>query len=233
MSPPGGVRVIPDDERQVLEDGLRSPAAFVLRRGQILLASDRGERVPQMARNVGCSAQPVRNVRHACNARGLATRGRHPSRPHTIHARFAAASDERLRERLHPRPRACGKPTSVWTLPLGAEVWADEGITATRVSAEPIRKTRKRLGLPTGWWGSQTRPGGAGRHARPCLPGPRRGSRCGWARGPCPTPIRPPRRWPVPACGCPRATQPGCASSMVGPSARGRCRFWPGVLTRA
>jgi transposase len=147
MRPPISVRAVTDDERQVLEDGLRSPDAFVLRRCQMLLASERGERVPQIARTVGCSDQTVRNVLHAFNARGLVALTRQPSRPHTIHAVFDAAGDERLRELLHQSPRAFGKPTSVWTLPLAAEVCADAGITAKRVSGETIRKTLKRLGI--------------------------------------------------------------------------------------
>ena len=147
MRPPIGVRAVTEDERQVLEDGLRSPDAFVLRRCQILLASARGERVPHIARSVGCSEQTVRNVLHAFNARGLVVLGRRSSRPHTIHAVFDAAGDERLRDLVHQSPRAFGKPTSVWTLPLVAEVCAAEGITAQRVSGETIRKRLQRLGL--------------------------------------------------------------------------------------
>ena len=147
MRPPIGVRAVTDDERQVLEDGLRSPDAFVLRRCQILLASARGARVPQIARGVGCSEQTVRNVLHAFNAHGLAALGRQSSRPHTIHAVFDAAGDERLRDLLHQSPRTFGKPTSLWTLPLVAEVCAEAGITAQRVSGETIRKTLKRLGI--------------------------------------------------------------------------------------
>jgi transposase len=147
MRPPIGVRAVTDDERRVLEDGLRSPDAFVLRRCQIVLASARGERVPQIARSVGCSEQTVRNVLHAFNARGLGALGRRSSRPHTIHAVFAAAGDERLRDLLHQSPRDFGKPTSVWTLPLAAEVCAEVGITAQRVSGETIRKTLQRLGI--------------------------------------------------------------------------------------
>lgn len=147
MRPPIGVRAVTEDERQVLEDGLRSPDAFVLRRCQIVLASARGERVPQIARGVGCSEQTVRNVVHAFNARGLVALGRQSSRPQTSHALFDAAGDARLRDLLHQSPRAFGKPTSVWTLPLAAEVCAAEGITATRVSGETIRKTLKRLGI--------------------------------------------------------------------------------------
>lgn len=43
MERPIFVGPLSDDEREALEDGLRSSDAFVLRRCQILLASSRGE----------------------------------------------------------------------------------------------------------------------------------------------------------------------------------------------
>ena len=48
---------------------------------------------------------------------------------------------------MHQSPRNFGKPTSLWTLPLAAEVSFDQGITATRVSGETIRATLARLGI--------------------------------------------------------------------------------------
>ena len=48
---------------------------------------------------------------------------------------------------LHQSPRTFGKPTSVWTLELAAEVSREQGLTAERVSGETIRATLKRLGV--------------------------------------------------------------------------------------
>src|SRR5512143_2089967 len=59
-------------EREQLQAGLRATDVFVLRRCQILLASDRGESVPQIARRVGYDEQTVRNVIHTFNAVGQA-----------------------------------------------------------------------------------------------------------------------------------------------------------------
>jgi hypothetical protein len=56
---------------------------------------------------------------------------------------------ERLRALLHASPRAFGKPTSLWTLDLAAEVSFEQGLTPARVSDETIRLTLKRLGI--GW----------------------------------------------------------------------------------
>ena len=66
------VRDLTDDERQAIEDGLRSPDASVLRRCQILVASAGGDTARQIAASLGCSDQWVRNVIHAFNADGLA-----------------------------------------------------------------------------------------------------------------------------------------------------------------
>lgn len=136
-----------DAERQALEAGLRSSDAFALRRCQVLLASARQEHTPAIARQVGCSEQAVRDVVHACNRHGVDTLQARSSRPHTIHAAFDAARAERLRTLLHQGPRTFGQPTSLWTLPLVAEVAFAEGLTAERVSGETIRATLARLGV--------------------------------------------------------------------------------------
>jgi hypothetical protein len=45
------------------------------------------------------------------------------SRPKTIHAQFDLPKCKALRAMLHQSPRTYGKPTSVWTLSLAAQVW--------------------------------------------------------------------------------------------------------------
>ena len=147
MQPPIFVRRPTDDERQALEDGLRSADAFVLRRCQVILASARGERAPQIARALGCDDQTVRNVINGFNAVGLAVLRRGSSRPHTSHPAFDAARAEQLRALLHQSPRTFGRPTSVWTLEVAAMVSFEQGLTATRVSGETIRATLARLGV--------------------------------------------------------------------------------------
>ncbi len=73
--------------------------------------------------------------------------GRGSSRPHTVHAAFDSEGAQRLREMLHRNPREFGKPTSLWTLDLAAQVSFEEGLTAGRVSGETIRATLARLGM--------------------------------------------------------------------------------------
>ena len=54
---------------------------------------------------------------------------------------------EELRALVHQSPRTCGKPTSLWTLDLAAEVSFERGLTARRVTGETIRATLVRLGV--------------------------------------------------------------------------------------
>jgi transposase len=150
MRAPLFVRPLTGAERARLEEGLRAPDAFVLRRCQILLASARGERASRIATSVGCDDQTVRNVLRSFAAAGLdgcLTAGK--SGPKTSRAKLDAAALERLRALLHQSPRLFDKPTGVWTLELAAEVSFAEGITAARVSDETIRTAIRRLGM--GW----------------------------------------------------------------------------------
>src|SRR6266849_2823317 len=145
MKRPIFVRALSDEEREALVAGLRSPDAFVLRRCQILLASSRGKIARAIAADMGCDDQTVRTAIAAFNAKGLACLARWSSRPHTIRPAFAAEQAEQLRAMLHQSPRAFGKATSLWTLPLAAEVSFAQGLTKERVSGETIRATLARL----------------------------------------------------------------------------------------
>ena len=147
MQPPLFVRPPTEAEQQALAAGLRSADAFTRRRCQIVCASARGERVPAIARALGCSEQTVRNALHTFDEHGSAAFVAGSSRPHTSHPAFDAAGAERLRALLHRSPREFGHPTSLWTLELAAETAFAEGITATRVSGETVRATLARLGL--------------------------------------------------------------------------------------
>ncbi len=147
MQAPLFVRPVTDAERDTLTKGLRAPDAFTLRRCQIVLASDRGERASGIARSLGCSEQGVRNAIRAFNRDALAALTRRSSRPAATHPAFDAAGAEGLRILLHRSPRDFGKGTSLWTLPLAAEVAAAEGLTAGPVTGETVRATLVRLGV--------------------------------------------------------------------------------------
>lgn len=142
------VRPLLDAERTRLEAGLRSSDALVLRRCQMLLASARGERPPQIAHAVGQSDQTVRNVIRSFEQDGLdACLTRHSTRPHQPQTKIDGAATEKLRAMLHQSPRLFGQPTSVWTLELAAEVSFAQGIIKEQVSDEAIRLALRRLGV--------------------------------------------------------------------------------------
>jgi transposase len=141
------VRSVTTEERQQLEAGLRSAEAFRMRRSQIVLASEDGAGVPRIARQVGCSEQPVRNVVPMFNAQGVACLQRTSSRPHATRERLGSEGAQRLQALLHQSPRTFGSPTSRWTLELAAEVSFAQGLTPQRVSREAIRTALGRLGV--------------------------------------------------------------------------------------
>jgi transposase len=149
MKPPLFVRPPSASERAALRQGLRSPDAFTLRRCQILLHSDQGRRPAQIAAALGCSSQAVRNALRAFAADGLACLRPKSKRPKTPHAAWPRQRDDDLRALLHQSPRNGGKPTSLWTLDLAAQVCFEKGWTARVLSGEAIRQVLKRLGI--GW----------------------------------------------------------------------------------
>jgi transposase len=149
MNPPLFVRPLTDAERAALRAGLRSKDAFTSRRCQVLLASADGLRPAQIAERIGCASQSVRNAIRAFDAEGLDCLREKSHRPKSARPEIDDAGRERLRAPLHRSPRDFGRPTSLWTLDLAAEVAFAEGLTARRVSGETIRQALKRLGV--GW----------------------------------------------------------------------------------
>jgi transposase len=143
------VRTLTARERQALEKGRKSSDPFTVRRSQVLLASADGLGPAAIGRLIGCTAQAVRNAVRAFEADGLAclTAKSHARKdPGRVWDRDR---DEDLKDLLHRRPRAFGKPKSLWTLALVAEVCHEKGWTPRVLSIEAIRRGLKRLGV--GW----------------------------------------------------------------------------------
>lgn len=141
------VRTLTTAERAALEAGRKSADAFTVRRSQILLASADRMGAAAIGRVVGCTAQAVRNAIRAFAADGLvclAAKSHARKDPGRVWDR---ARDADLKDLLHRRPREFGKPTSVWTLALAAEVCHDKGWAARVLSVEAIRQALKRLGV--------------------------------------------------------------------------------------
>lgn len=64
MKTPLFTRPLTETKRSQIQAGLRSKDAFALRRTQVLLASERGERAPAIAEQFGCHRQTVLNIIH-------------------------------------------------------------------------------------------------------------------------------------------------------------------------
>jgi transposase len=154
MGTPSFIRPLAPDEHRAIKAGLRSPEAFVLRRCQILLAGAEGLRPSLIAARLGCASQTLRNAIRAFAAEGLDCLPRKSNRPKSSRPELDDARCERLRALLHRSPRDFGKPTSLWTLALAAEVAHAEGLTARPVSDETIRQALIRLGV--GWKRAKT-----------------------------------------------------------------------------
>jgi transposase len=149
MKPQLFVPPLDTEQRQTLRDGLRSAEAFTVRRCQILLASAAGKSPSAIARDLHCTRPTVRNAIHAFVREGLPCLHEKSSRPHSAQPLLGASLAEPLKEVLHQRPRSFGKPTSLWTLDLVAQVCHTKGWTPRVVSGETIRQALKRLGI--GW----------------------------------------------------------------------------------
>jgi transposase len=147
MNLPLFVRPLSDPERQQLQAGLRSPVAFTVRRCQILLSSANGVRPAQIARNLACARGTVRNAIHAFHTEGTSCLREKSSRPHSLRSALDDRHADALRDLLHLSPRLCGKPTSLWTLELLAEVCQARGWTPRRYTGEAVRVALKRLGI--------------------------------------------------------------------------------------
>ena len=105
MKAPIFVRSFSEKERERLEAGLRSKNTFTLRRSQMLLASSRGDEAPQIAENLGCGRQTVRDAIHDFNERGVDALVAKSSRPRRTRDAFDEESAEALRGLLHRSPR--------------------------------------------------------------------------------------------------------------------------------
>ena len=149
MKPPTFVRPLLDSERQVIRAGLRSPDAFTLRRAQILLQSADGRPPAQIAGSLGCATQTVRNAIRAFLATGTDCLHPRSHRPASAHPELDGVACERLRALLHLSPRDFGKPTSLWTLGLVAQVAFAQAITSRPISGESVRQALVRMWI--GW----------------------------------------------------------------------------------
>jgi transposase len=147
MKPPAFVRTLTAAERRQLQAGLHAADSFTVRRCQILLASANGQRAPAIARNLSCAVGTVHYALRAFHRDGLDCLRQKSHKPHSAHAFLNERFTDALKDLLHHSPRSLGKPTSLWTLDLVAEICHTKGWTPRRLTGEAIRVALKRLGI--------------------------------------------------------------------------------------
>jgi len=154
MHAPLFVRPLTDRERDTVTAGVRSPAAFTLRRCQILLASARQEHVPAIARALGCHTQTVRNAIHAFNQSGLDALTAGSSRPQRITAGGRWVKMKASLPRLRTRRALHGQhPTQpgqiIDALEATAEGWNRAATPFVWGGRRAARRARARARCPT------------------------------------------------------------------------------------
>jgi transposase len=145
MHPHLFVPPLTDSQRQRLQRGLRAAAAFTVRRCQIVLASADRQPPSAIARQLGCTAATVRNAINAFTREGLGCLREKSSRPHSARPFLDERHADALKDLLHQSPRLFGKPTSLWTLDLVAELCHTRGWTPRQLCGEAVRVALKRL----------------------------------------------------------------------------------------
>ncbi len=135
-------------ERAVVESGLRSSAAFTVKRSQILLmSSEEGLKPTQMADRLRCSDQTVRRTIHAFEEEGVACLEAKPRARRDEQRAFGDEARERLKELVRRSPREFGYDASLWTLETLAEVSLAERQTNWQVSLETMSQTLRGTGI--------------------------------------------------------------------------------------
>ncbi len=147
MKPPIYVRPLREIEREALTSGLRSAEAFTLRRCQILVASADGQAVAQIAKNLSCARQTVRNVIHEFETRGLSCLEHGSNVPVSVEPVLTAEKREQVQAIMHQSPRTFGKAQSNWTLKLLAEVCHEQGLSDWQLSEPTLLDAVVRLGV--------------------------------------------------------------------------------------
>jgi transposase len=141
------VRELTNEERRVLEKGLHSSSAFVVRRCQMLLSSSAGKTANQIGTELHCSGQAVRNAIRAFEEEKLTCLEEKSHARQDQQSAFDAAERERLQELIRLSPRQFGHETSVWTLALLAKTCEMEGVASRPVNADNVGYVLRDMGI--------------------------------------------------------------------------------------
>jgi len=141
------VRSFTNEEKQAIAAGLKSSDSFVLRRSQVLLFSSEGFSLAEIAAKTGYSHESVRLVIKRFEREGLQVLKKGKRGPKTTEKAISKENAEKIKDLLRRSPREFQKNSSLWTLPLLAEVSYEQKLSTRKVSGETIRTTLKELGV--------------------------------------------------------------------------------------
>jgi transposase len=130
-----------------LQKGLRAPDAFRVRRSQILLSSAEGQSAREIAEQLRCSGQCVREAIHAFHGEGLKSLECKSRRPKSVGFSFDEQALRRLPDIVNTSPRSYGHKHSLWSLERLAATCYAEGLTKRLVNINTMSEALKRAGI--------------------------------------------------------------------------------------
>lgn len=141
-------RPLTEEERASLRQSLKANSGFSVRRAQMILKSaDEGLKVGDIAQELGCSDQTVREAIHAFHNEGLRCLNLKKAGRKDDQRAFDTAARMQLRELIRHSPRDYGHESSLWTLDLLAETSVQEGLVQTVITGETVRATLVAMGI--------------------------------------------------------------------------------------
>ena len=113
----------------------------------MLLSSAAGKTANQIAAELHCSGQGVREVIRAFEREGVGCLHEKSHARREPQSAFDEAGREGLRELIRLSPRQFGHETSVWTLALLAETCERERVASRSVSADNVGYVLREMGI--------------------------------------------------------------------------------------
>jgi transposase len=113
----------------------------------MLLSSAAGKKASQIAAELHCSSQGVREVIHAFEREAVGCLQEKSHARREPQSAFDEAARDRLQEVIRQSPRQFGHETSVWTLALLAETCECEGIASRSVNGDNVGSVLREMGI--------------------------------------------------------------------------------------
>lgn len=136
-----------EQEQKIVEKGLQSKSALTVRRSQIILKSAKRQNASQIATELHCTGQTVRNAIRAYQQEGVDCLQEKSHARHDQQAYIDQTGCERLKELIRLSPRTLGYETSLWSRELLAQQLHQEGHSPQQVCPSTITGTLQRAGI--------------------------------------------------------------------------------------